>query len=381
MISLWITIGLIIAATLVSTLGAYFSIIGLGALFSGAVVAVWLMAGSLEFAKFVLAAYLHQTWKNLNLAFKIYLTASVVILSTITSIGVFGFLSDAYQSASVSLEEENIKLENLKKQNELFTAEIDRLNYSIEEIPEDRIARKLRARAAAEPKILELTQKIQKGEQDITAANLKVLDVKKKVGPLIFIAKSMNIEIDLVVRYLILIFVLVFDPLAICLVIASTFALESRSKLNRKRHEIHIKREEFKLAQEIAREEKAELELERLAQEAEEKAEHMKTPVQVANEVHEAAVQQSEIQEIVSATSVTEPVKATETVIDAQTTTTTTTTATTTAAESSTAASTSVSEVEDDDNIIVQMNFKDPETTVTEDTSDDQTPEKKASEG
>ncbi|MFN3453698.1 MAG: hypothetical protein ACK41T_01980 [Pseudobdellovibrio sp.] len=228
MISLWITIGLIIAAALVSTLGAYFSIIGIGALFSGALVAVCLMAGALEFAKFVLAAYLHQTWKKINPIIKTYMTFSVVTLSLITSIGVFGFLSDAYQSASAVLEGETIKLENLKKQQELITAELERINYAIEEIPESRVTKRLEARKEAEPKILNLNNKLAEGERLITQSNLNILEVKKKVGPLIYISRSLNVDIDRVVKYLILVFVSVFDPLAICLVIAATHALETR---------------------------------------------------------------------------------------------------------------------------------------------------------
>lgn len=230
MISLWITIGLIIAATSVSTLGAYFSIVGIGALFSGALIAVCLMAGSLEFAKFVLAAYLHQTWKKINLVFKVYMTFAIVVLSFITSIGIYGFLSDAYQSTSLTLEAETVKLENFKKQSELATSEIDRLQYSIEEIPESRVTKRLEARKAIEPRILELNKKVEDSEKEITSANLKILDVKKKVGPLIYIAKALNVSIDQTVKYLILVFVLVFDPLAICLVIASTFALDTRRR-------------------------------------------------------------------------------------------------------------------------------------------------------
>ncbi|MEQ1723794.1 MAG: hypothetical protein ABL930_11505 [Pseudobdellovibrio sp.] len=228
MISLWITIGLVISALCVSSLGAYFSIMGIGALFSGAVVAVWLMAGSLEFAKFTLAAYLHQTWKDLNKVYRAYLVFAVVVLSVITSMGVFGFLSEAYQSASTVLEAETIKLDNIKKQQVAMNNEIARLNRSVEEIPQTRISRKLKARAAVEPTILELNKKIQAGEAVVTAANLKILEVKKKVGPLIYISRSFNMDIDSVVKYLILIFMLVFDPLAICLVIASTHSIESR---------------------------------------------------------------------------------------------------------------------------------------------------------
>lgn len=236
MVSLWITIGLIVSTLGVGSLGAYFSITGLGALFSGAIVAVWIMAGSLEFAKFMLAAYLHQTWKNHNLVFKSYLTASIVILSAITSIGIYGFLSDAYQSASTVLETETVKFESVKTQQKLVQAELDRLNKLVDEIPANRITKRMKLRAELEPAIQELNKKYNDGERLLTQSNLKLIEVKKKVGPLIYIAKNFNMNIDRVVSYLILILVSVFDPLAICLVIASTHAIENirKSKTNQK---------------------------------------------------------------------------------------------------------------------------------------------------
>lgn len=227
-ISMWITVGLIISTLGVASLGAYFSIVGLAALFSGAVVAVCLMAGMLEFAKFMLAAYLHETWKSLNLVYKSYLTFAIVVLSIITSVGIFGFLSDAYQSASLVLEAETIKTESIKSQQALVTAEITRLNKMVEEIPDKRISRRLKMRAEVEPQIIELNKKVTAGEKLLTESNLKLVDVKRKVGPLIYIAKATNLNIDKVVSYLILILVSVFDPLAICLVIATTNSIASR---------------------------------------------------------------------------------------------------------------------------------------------------------
>lgn len=228
MISLWITVGLIISAVCVGALGAFFSIVGLGALFSGATLAVWVMAGSLEFSKFTLAAYLHQVWGNLNKIYRTYLVFSVVVLSIITSVGIFGFLSEAYQSASIVLETETTKLENIKNQKVMIANEIARLNKGVDEIPDSRISKKLRARAEAEPAIKELNKKLEEAEQSLASANLMIIEVKKKVGPLIYISRALNKDIDSVVKYLILIFVSVFDPLAICLVIASTQAIESR---------------------------------------------------------------------------------------------------------------------------------------------------------
>ena len=227
MVSLWITIGLLIATVCVGSIGAFFSITGLGALFSGALLEVWIMAGSLEFAKFMLAAYLHQTWKYHNFVYKSYLTFAVAVLSAITSIGIYGFLTDAYQSASAVYESETIKTESIKSQQSIITSELARLNKLVDEIPENRVTKRLKMRAELEPQIQDLNKKYSDGERLLTQSNLRLLEVKKKVGPLIHIAKSMNISIDKVVNYLVLILVSVFDPLAICLVIASTHSISS----------------------------------------------------------------------------------------------------------------------------------------------------------
>lgn len=218
------------AAATVSTLGAWLSIVGLGKLFSGAVVMVCIVAGSLEFAKFVTAAYLHQTWKHLNLIFRSYLVACVATLSVITSMGIFGFFSDAYLASSATLEAESIKLERLTNERDRNTEEVARLTASVDEIPDERITRKLKARQEVEPTILHLKSKNDAIEAEIEKAKLKVLDVKQKVGPLLYIGRAFNMNIDDVVKYLILIFVAVFDPLAICLVIAFSDAIARRSQ-------------------------------------------------------------------------------------------------------------------------------------------------------
>ncbi|HEY8271991.1 MAG TPA: hypothetical protein VIG33_13960 [Pseudobdellovibrionaceae bacterium] len=230
MISLWCVIGLIAATISVSTLGATFSVVGLAALFSGASLAVSAMAASLELAKFILAAYLHQRWTELNIIFKAYLVAAIIILSAITSLGIFGFLSNAYQSASAALEAESVKSESLKAQQAHNQAEISRLTRSIDEIPANRISKRIEVRKEIEPAIAALTKQTQQLESLMTQSNLRTLELKNKVGPLIYIAKAFKLDIDTVVKYLILLLVSVFDPLAICLVIATSGALETRRR-------------------------------------------------------------------------------------------------------------------------------------------------------
>lgn len=231
MISTWIFIGLILAATSISAIGAAFSIFGLMALFSGATIAVGIMAGSLELAKFVLAAYLHQRWKSIHFAMKTYMTMSIVVLSIITSLGIFGFLSSAYQSATKVLEAETIQQNVLNVRRNYLNGEINRLQKSIDEIPVTMISKKLKVQAEFEPQLKDLKKQMSEVEGLATASELKILAVKDKVGPLIYISRSFKMDIDNVVKYMIMILVTVFDPLAICLVIALSEA-SSTSRQN-----------------------------------------------------------------------------------------------------------------------------------------------------
>jgi hypothetical protein len=220
---------LVIAAASVSVLGAAFSVSGLSRLFSGSAMAVAMMASALEFSKFVVAAFLHRTWKQLNPLYRTYLFLAVVVLSVITSMGIFGFLSDAYQTSSVDLAATQIKIDALKGEQSRNVDEIARLNRSIDEIPANRISKKILARKEAEPVIQELTKKSDRIAEELKQMDLKNLDVKMKVGPLIYVARAFKQDIDTVVKWLILVFVAVFDPLAICLVIATSEALKLKS--------------------------------------------------------------------------------------------------------------------------------------------------------
>ncbi len=234
MVQLWVVLGLVLSMVLVSALGATFSVVGLGALFSGEVLAVWVMASGLELAKFSIAAFLHQTWGHLNILLKSYLLVAVVILSVITSMGIFGFLSNAYQQSSTILDEETIKLDSLKAEQNRNTEEIARINKALDEIPSTRVTKKMKARAEAEPMIIALKKQSEKIAVDLTTANLKIVDVKRKVGPLIYIARAFQVDLDTAVKYLIFLFVVVFDPLAICLVlvVSESFKLRKRAKEN-----------------------------------------------------------------------------------------------------------------------------------------------------
>lgn len=221
---------LAIAAFSVSSIGATFSIAGLAQLFSGASLTVAIMAGSLEFAKLVAAGFLYRYWGHVNPVMRLYLSFAVAILVGITSMGIFGYLSNAFQKSSLSLKTQKLKLDSLHGENARVLDEIKRIQAVIAEVPRNRISKKFELQKEAEPQFRFLRERSDKILAEIDSMNLIILNTQTKVGPLIYVAEALDTEVDTVARWLILIFVSVFDPLAICLVFAMSLAIRLREK-------------------------------------------------------------------------------------------------------------------------------------------------------
>ncbi|MBS1984400.1 MAG: hypothetical protein JST16_09515 [Bdellovibrionales bacterium] len=212
-------------AVLISSLGAGFSVHGLASLFSGSFVAVAVMAGALEFGKLVIAAFLESNWKRIPVLIRTYLTGAVITLMCITSMGIFGFLSNSYQTSSLDINRIQIQMESMQKDYDRSNEELARMYKSVDEIPADQATKKLMMQKRYEPLIADFTKKANDSLNGLNSLKLEQLKSQSKVGPLIYVAKAFHTNIDQVVRWLITLFVLVFDPLAVCLVIATSTAI------------------------------------------------------------------------------------------------------------------------------------------------------------
>ena len=224
------------AAIAVAGTGAYFSVTGLGVLFSGASTAVIVMASALEFAKLVTASYLEQKWKETTLFLKVYLTSAVFILMLITSAGIFGYLSNAFQ-------QQNIKLQQVDREILVFQTKIDQNITQIEQLStqinesnknqttilgkgkvNNRLLRSIDNRdrqiGKINDKIAKLQEENAKNNEEINKIRLNNLDLEKEVGGFKFVAQAFDVELDKVVKWFMFLIVFVFDPLAIALVLA-----------------------------------------------------------------------------------------------------------------------------------------------------------------
>ena len=219
-----------LSALLIAGSAAFFSVFGLSKLFSGAALSVIIMAGSLEFGKIVGASFLYRYWNKINKLLKIYMTVGVVTLVGITSAGIFGYLSNAYQGATVNFEKQSTTL--LYKEDRLEQLEEDKvylkdeLEQSIASLPENYITAKRKLREEYNPKVLIVNDEILKIKQEIGDLKVELVETGVDVGPAIYLAKVFNTDIDTVVKFFIFILIFVFDPMAIALVIAYNRVLE-----------------------------------------------------------------------------------------------------------------------------------------------------------
>ena len=256
-----------LSALSVSASAAFYSVTGLAKLFAGASFAVIIMASSLEIAKLVIASLLYQYWDSINRVLKIYLTVAAGILIMITSAGIYGFLSSAYQETAnkAGLVDSQVKLletkktafEKIKGQYELektsLTENITTLRNALGNNTQsyvDNNGNVISYSSGANRKAFEkqlevavqkdeqLTSKIQTYNDSIINLETRIVEtqsnseVAAELGPLKYLSNLTGTSMDKIINWFLLIIIFVFDPLAIALVVTANFAFARARKQN-----------------------------------------------------------------------------------------------------------------------------------------------------
>jgi len=250
------------SALSVSSSAAFYSVSGLSKLFAGASLEVIIMAGSLEFAKLVTASLLYQYWDTINKTLRTYLSIATIVLVLITSMGIYGFLSAAYQETYSKLSAiENQKGFIQKKidfyQNDVirYDTEIERISSNIStlsnakassiEVRDTTVSGGVRRTISTTElrmaqnriNIEEENRKLTQGKRTIASDSLQKFqlqvlkldnnnEVAGELGPLQYLSSLTGYPMDKIINVLLLIIIFVFDPLAIALVISTNFAFD-----------------------------------------------------------------------------------------------------------------------------------------------------------
>ena len=249
------------SALSVSISAAFYSISGLSKLFAGAALAVIIMAASLEIAKLVIASLLYQYRKTLPKFLKYYLSIACFVLILITSMGIYGFLSAAYQEtaaksgnidAQITLIE--VKRDNIREQLVVYNEEKSSINTAVTSLRnglsnnkiqytdtsgnivtttssstrralEKQLDQAINRQTTINNKVDILNEKLFNYETEIV--EVKTSDnISGELGPLKYLSGLTGFPMDRIINWLLLTIIFVFDPLAIALVIAANFAFD-----------------------------------------------------------------------------------------------------------------------------------------------------------
>ena len=250
------------SALSVSATAAFYSVSGLSKLFAGAAFAVIIMATSLEVAKLVIASLLYQYRKTIPRLLKYYLSVAAVVLVLITSMGIYGFLSAAYQETAAkagSIDSQialiETKRDNVKEQLAVYNDEKSSINTAVSDLRSGLSNNKIQykdketgqiinttsssTRRALERQLdqailrqTEINTKVDALNEQLFEYETEIVEVKTgndiagELGPLKYLSGLTGIPMDRIINYLLLTIIFVFDPLAIALVVAANFAFE-----------------------------------------------------------------------------------------------------------------------------------------------------------
>jgi hypothetical protein len=257
-----------LSALSVSASAAFYSVSGLSKLFAGALFEVIVMAGSLEVAKLVIASLLYQYWDTLNKLLRTYLSVAAVVLVLITSMGIYGFLSAAYQDTYRQLTIKNNQVSFLEQKTDFYGKDVARYDEELERISNNistlsnakassiqvrdttsstgfrqtisttelrlsqkRIDVEEKNRASVQAKREQVADSLQKYQLAILDLENNT-DVAGELGPLEYLSGLTGTPMDKIINILLLVIIFVFDPLAISLVVAANFAFDQANRKN-----------------------------------------------------------------------------------------------------------------------------------------------------
>jgi len=251
-----------LGALAIAGCAAFFSVYGISQLFAGAFIAVVIMASALEFGKLAMASHLQRNWSKIGIFKKLYGVFSVIILVVITSAGIYGLLSNAYQKTADALSLNDAKVRNVTLKKDRYDEEL--ASYLVEKTQLSTTANELskglannviqykdqetgqiitttssNTRRALEAQLKDvkaqrdkISPKMDVLRDSVTSLELQILNLNitneagAELGPLKYMAKLLDVPMDDVINYFILLLVFVFDPLAIALVLATNWVFE-----------------------------------------------------------------------------------------------------------------------------------------------------------
>lgn len=225
---MFFTVLTFLTAFAIEGLGTLVSVIGLSTLFGSNPIIIAL-AIALDLGKLVVVTLLYKHWKTLGLVMKSYALVAAAVTMVITSAGAAGYLSGEFQKAIMGTQEGALKVDVLKGQIAKYEERKQQIDSQISALPEKTtVNNRIKLIDAFKLEQKDLQDKIAELDKQLPALQIAQIGVEAKAGPILYIAKAFDIPVESAVKYVILMIIFVFDPLAVFLIIAGNFLWDQR---------------------------------------------------------------------------------------------------------------------------------------------------------
>lgn len=219
-----------ITAFLIEGLGTVVSVIGLSTLF-GANPIIISLAVALDMGKLVVVSLLYKYWHKMGVMMKGYALIASFVTMLITSAGAAGYLTGEFQKAILGTQETTLKVDVLKQQQAKYEERKKQIDDQIASLPEKTsVNQRIRLMRQFKDEQQSLQAKIEEIDSKLPELQMQQIGVEAKAGPILYISKAFDVPVEVAVKYVVLMIIFVFDPLAVFLIIAGNFLLDSRKK-------------------------------------------------------------------------------------------------------------------------------------------------------
>lgn len=216
------------AALSIEGLGSLVSVIGISALF-GANPIIIALAIALDVGKIVVVSLLYTHWKTMGVLMKSYALIAAIVTMTITSAGAAGYLSGEFQKAIVGAKEGDLKVSVLKEQQARYQERKKQIDDQIASLPtRTTVTQRLRLINGFKAEQQRLDEQIAEIDKQLPQLQVAQIGTEAKAGPILYIAKAFDVPVEQAVKYVILLIIVVFDPLAVFLIIAGNYLWAKR---------------------------------------------------------------------------------------------------------------------------------------------------------
>lgn len=218
-----------LSAFLLEGLGTWISVLGLSALFAGSPIVI-AMAVSLDIAKVAGVTFLYKNWTALSFSMKAYMTTATFVLMMITSAGVFGYLSGEFQKAISGNNQQTVLIDSLTEEKARLQKRKEEIDAQIANLPANAVTSRVRLTKQFNEESTGINQRLTAIDKQLPELKVNAIGQNTKIGPIMYVAEVFGTTPEQAVKWVILVIIFVFDPLAIALLVAGNFLLARRKE-------------------------------------------------------------------------------------------------------------------------------------------------------